>query len=223
MTSKERFLTALAGGKPDRLPVTTHWVTGFFLKEKMGGMPEQEFYDHFGLDPILYLAPHQPDPKRREYFDPDQGAVALGMSTGSDSAGQVIVFDTAGPALLTSYAIGGAGIDALAIGPVDNPQQPAGTLDLVSVNQSQLFVIGNYIAPVSTLVEWFPDRPGMATGLAIMGFGGGALIGAPLAEELMRHFTGPGGVGAWQALLVMAGIYVCFMAFAAWLVKVPPE
>ncbi|KAB2907218.1 MAG: OFA family MFS transporter, partial [Dechloromonas sp.] len=50
-----------------------------------------------------------------------------------------------------------------------------------------------YIAPVSTLVKWFPDRPGMATGLAIMGFGGGALIGAPLAEELMRHFAGPEG------------------------------
>lgn len=80
-----------------------------------------------------------------------------------------------------------------------------------------------YIAPVSTLVKWFPDRPGMATGLAIMGFGGGALIGAPLAEELMRHFSGLEGVGAWQALLVMAGIYVCFMAFAAWLVKVPAE
>ena len=42
-----------------------------------------------------------------------------------------------------------------------------------------------YIAPVSTLVKWFPDRPGMATGLAIMGFGGGALIGAPLGVELM--------------------------------------
>ncbi|MBX3751005.1 MAG: OFA family MFS transporter [Opitutaceae bacterium] len=80
-----------------------------------------------------------------------------------------------------------------------------------------------YIAPVSTLVKWFPDRPGMATGLAIMGFGGGALIGAPLAEELMRHFAGPEGVGAWQALLVMAGIYVCFMTFAAWLVKVPAD
>lgn len=80
-----------------------------------------------------------------------------------------------------------------------------------------------YIAPVSTLVKWFPDRPGMATGLAIMGFGGGALIGAPLAEELMRHFSGPEAVGAWQALLVMSGIYVCFMAFAAWLVKVPAE
>ena len=45
-----------------------------------------------------------------------------------------------------------------------------------------------YIAPVSTLVKWFPDRPGMATGLAIMGFGGGALIGAPLGVELMGQF-----------------------------------
>jgi hypothetical protein len=45
-----------------------------------------------------------------------------------------------------------------------------------------------YIAPVSTLMKWFPDRPGMATGMAIMGFGGGALIGSPLAEELMNHF-----------------------------------
>lgn len=80
-----------------------------------------------------------------------------------------------------------------------------------------------YIAPVSTLVKWFPDRPGMATGLAIMGFGGGALIGAPLAEELMRHFAGPAAVGAWQALLVMAGIYLGFMVFAAWLVRVPAD
>jgi len=80
-----------------------------------------------------------------------------------------------------------------------------------------------YIAPVSTLVKWFPDRPGMATGLAIMGFGGGALIGAPLAEELMRYFSGPTSVGAFEALLVMAGIYLCFMLFAAWLVRVPPE
>ena len=45
-----------------------------------------------------------------------------------------------------------------------------------------------YIAPVSTLMRWFPDRPGMATGMAIMGFGGGALIGSPLAQELMTHF-----------------------------------
>ena len=41
-----------------------------------------------------------------------------------------------------------------------------------------------YISPVSTLIKWFPDRPGMATGLAIMGFGGGALIASPLSQQL---------------------------------------
>ena len=45
-----------------------------------------------------------------------------------------------------------------------------------------------YISPGSTLIKWFPDRPGMATGMAIMGFGGGALIGAPLSVLLMDHF-----------------------------------
>ncbi len=46
-----------------------------------------------------------------------------------------------------------------------------------------------YISPVSTLIKWFPDRRGMATGMAIMGFGGGAMIGAPLADLLMKHFA----------------------------------
>ena len=48
-----------------------------------------------------------------------------------------------------------------------------------------------YISPVSTLIKWFPDRRGMATGMAIMGFGGGAMIGAPLANLLMNHFRTP--------------------------------
>ena len=48
-----------------------------------------------------------------------------------------------------------------------------------------------YISPVSTLVKWFPDRRGMATGMAIMGFGGGAMIGAPLADILMNYFKTP--------------------------------
>ena len=48
-----------------------------------------------------------------------------------------------------------------------------------------------YISPVSTLVKWFPDRRGMATGMAIMGFGGGAMIGAPLADLLMNYFKTP--------------------------------
>lgn len=78
-----------------------------------------------------------------------------------------------------------------------------------------------YIAPVSTLVKWFPDRPGMATGMAIMGFGGGALIGSPLAQELMKFFAADGGTGAFGALVTMAGIYTFFMLMGALLVKVP--
>jgi MFS family permease len=48
-----------------------------------------------------------------------------------------------------------------------------------------------YVSPVSTLIRWFPDRRGMATGMAIMGFGGGAMIGAPLKEHLIRAFYSP--------------------------------
>ncbi|MBB5040159.1 MFS family permease [Prosthecobacter dejongeii] len=80
-----------------------------------------------------------------------------------------------------------------------------------------------YIAPVSTLMKWFPDRPGMATGMAIMGFGGGALIGGPLAEELMARFTSPTSVGAMEAFLIMAGLYAVMMLFGAFIVRVPPE
>jgi MFS family permease len=80
-----------------------------------------------------------------------------------------------------------------------------------------------YIAPVSTLMKWFPDRPGMATGMAIMGFGGGALIGGPLAEELMKHFSSSESVGAREALLVMAALYSISMLFGAFIVRVPPE
>jgi MFS family permease len=78
-----------------------------------------------------------------------------------------------------------------------------------------------YIAPVSTLVKWFPDRPGMATGMAIMGFGGGALIGAPLAVELMSHFKTATSVGVKETFLVMAGAYFAFMMFGAAIVRVP--
>jgi MFS family permease len=79
-----------------------------------------------------------------------------------------------------------------------------------------------YISPVATLVKWFPDRRGMATGMAIMGFGGGAMIGSPLADNLMKHFAGPTGVGAWQTLLVMACAYFVFMLGGAFGFRVPP-
>lgn len=78
-----------------------------------------------------------------------------------------------------------------------------------------------YISPVSTLVKWFPDRPGMATGMAIMGFGGGALIGSPLAQELMNHYAKAPNTGAMSALITMSGLYACFMLFGAFIVRVP--
>ena len=78
-----------------------------------------------------------------------------------------------------------------------------------------------YIAPVSTLVRWFPDRPGLATGLAIMGFGGGALIGAPLGVELMGVFRSAESVGVGQAFLVMGLAYFAFMIFGAFAIRVP--
>ncbi|HEX4506983.1 MAG TPA: OFA family MFS transporter, partial [Alphaproteobacteria bacterium] len=80
-----------------------------------------------------------------------------------------------------------------------------------------------YISPVSTLIKWFPDRRGMATGMAIMGFGGGAMIGSPLADLLMKHFAGPTGVGVWQTLAVLAVVYFVFMISGALGYRVPPE
>ncbi|MBV8793201.1 MAG: OFA family MFS transporter [Pseudolabrys sp.] len=79
-----------------------------------------------------------------------------------------------------------------------------------------------YISPVSTLVKWFPDRRGMATGMAIMGFGGGAMIGAPLANLLMNHFRTPTDQGVWQTFLAMAVIYFVFMMIGAFRYRIPP-
>ncbi len=81
--------------------------------------------------------------------DAGGGAIVLGLSRGSDSSGQVVVFDNAGPDVLTSYTLGDAGIDAVAIGAVNNTLQP-GTTDLVVINQNQLTVVGNYIASSSS-------------------------------------------------------------------------
>ncbi len=79
-----------------------------------------------------------------------------------------------------------------------------------------------YISPVSTLIKWFPDRPGMATGMAIMGFGGGAMIGAPLAQNLMDHFKSPTSVGVSATFVTMGAGYFVFMMFGVALVRVPP-
>lgn len=79
-----------------------------------------------------------------------------------------------------------------------------------------------YISPVSTLIKWFPDKRGMATGMAIMGFGGGAMVGAPLATALMGHFGNAQEVGVWQSFVVMAAIYFVFMTAGALAYRVPP-
>jgi MFS family permease len=79
-----------------------------------------------------------------------------------------------------------------------------------------------YISPVSTLIKWFPDRRGMATGLAIMGFGGGAMIGTPLADLLMKHFGTPSAVGVWQTFLVLGAIYFVAMMAGAFGYRLPP-
>jgi MFS family permease len=78
-----------------------------------------------------------------------------------------------------------------------------------------------YISPVSTLIKWFPDRPGMATGMAIMGFGGAAMIAAPLSVWLMSVFSSPTHVGVAESFVVMGLVYACFMLVGAAIVRLP--
>jgi MFS family permease len=78
-----------------------------------------------------------------------------------------------------------------------------------------------YISPVSTLIKWFPDRPGMATGMAIMGFGGGAFIASPLSVWLMSKFSTPTHVGVAETFIALGLIYLCFMMIGAAIVRIP--
>ena len=78
-----------------------------------------------------------------------------------------------------------------------------------------------YITPVSTLIQWFPDRRGMATGMAIMGFGGGAMIAAPLSTALMKHFASATSVGVAASFLVLGPLYFLAMAAGALAFRLP--
>ncbi|MDQ0376433.1 L-lactate MFS transporter [Amycolatopsis thermophila] len=79
-----------------------------------------------------------------------------------------------------------------------------------------------YISPVSTLMKWFPDRPGMATGIAIMGFGGGALIASPWSSQMLESFgSTPSGIGT--SFLIHGVVYAIFMSLGVFLVRVPAE
>jgi MFS family permease len=102
----------------------------------------------------------------------------------------------------------------------------------IQIHQFWLMIVGSgviggiglglgYISPVSTLIKWFPDKRGMATGMAIMGFGGGAMIGAPLAAELMKHFATPTDVGVMATFLVLAAGYFVFMMGGAFGYRIP--
>jgi len=80
-----------------------------------------------------------------------------------------------------------------------------------------------YVSPVSTLIKWFPDRRGMATGMAIMGFGGGAMIGAPLSVWLMDTFKSATSVGVLETFLVMGCLYFVSMMIGALTIRIPPQ
>jgi uroporphyrinogen decarboxylase len=73
MTSRQRLLTALERKEPDRLPVVTHHVMSYFLKKYMNGATNDEFFDYFGFDPIVWTVPHKPDESKWQYVDPNQG------------------------------------------------------------------------------------------------------------------------------------------------------
>lgn len=104
----------------------------------------------------------------------------------------------------------------------------------VSVHQLWLVYLGcgilggigqglGYITPVSSLIKWFPDRRGLATGFAIMGYGGGAMIGAPIAVALMQHFTHDGIPGVAGALICLGILYVIAMGAGAIGFRIPPN
>ena len=152
-------------------------------------------------------------------------------------------------AWIFSLAIGILGLSAAVFGPWLEREGPRRAMAYAAVCFGMGFVIGSlgitthqlwlvylgygvvggtglglgYLAPVATLIKWFPDRPGLATGLAIMGFGGGAMIGSPLAVKLMAHFHNASDVGAAKAFLVMGAFYFVFMMFGALLVRLPRQ
>jgi MFS family permease len=124
---------------------------------------------------------------------------------------------------VTGFLVGGLGIET-------------GQLWLLYLGYGVIGGIGlgiGYISPVSTLIKWFPDRPGLATGMAIMGFGGGALIASPLSRQLMSWYdpdydpsvsgSVPDGGAVSALFFTFAAVYLVFMMFGAFIVRVPAD
>lgn len=162
----------------------------------------------------------------------DTGEVAIGwifslsiVMLGLSAAIGGTWVEKSGPrkSMLTAGACWVAGflVAALGIG--------TGQLWLVYLGYGVIGGIGlgiGYISPVSTLIKWFPDRPGLATGLAIMGFGGGALIASPMSNQLMAFYGGgeePGQLvsGVLPTFLTLAAIYALVISAGAFVVRVP--
>src|SRR5271156_598554 len=128
--------------------------------------------------------------------------------------------ETAGPrkAMFVAATCFGSGFLVAAAGAATH------SLALIYLGYGVIGGIGlglGYISPVSTLIKWFPDRPGLATGLAIMGFGGGALIAAPLSVKLMEHFKTAASNGVLETFVTMGVIYFMFMMIGVYAVRVP--
>jgi MFS family permease len=154
--------------------------------------------------------------------------VMLGLSaalfgTWVDRNGPRAAMFTAACFWVTGFVVGGLGIETR-------------QLWLLYLGYGVIGGIGlgiGYISPVSTLIKWFPDRPGLATGMAIMGFGGGALIASPLSRQLMNWYdpeydpavagTVPSGGAVSALFFTLAAVYLVFMMFGAFIVRVPAE
>lgn len=130
--------------------------------------------------------------------------------------------ERAGPRRAMFYAAlcFGAGFEIASFGATSH------SLTLIYLGYGVIGGIGlglGYISPVSTLIKWFPDRPGLSTGLAIMGFGGGALIGAPLGNNLMNYFRTHGHANPIPATWITMGLlYFIFMMYGTFSIRVPP-
>ncbi len=151
------------------------------------------------------------------------GLSAAVMGTWVDRNGPRAAMFTAACFWATGFGVGALGI-------------ATGQLWLLYLGYGVIGGIGlgiGYISPVSTLIKWFPDRPGLATGMAIMGFGGGALIASPVSTALLQRYdsgfdpSDPTSVASGSAvamLFVTLGVvYLAYMMFGAFTVRVPAE
>jgi MFS family permease len=161
--------------------------------------------------PILAAFPHLPAWLKPPYINYTPALVLLGLSAAFggpwvERKGPRTAALAAAIFFVSGLAIGGLGI-------------AMGLPFMVFLGMGVIGGIGcglGYIAPVSTLVKWFPDRRGMATGMAIMGFGGGASIFSLLSNRFIKT------LGLADTLLVMAAIYLPVMLLGAWILRRPP-